>query len=394
MRVGMAPALLASVLGIAACARTSVPGVSEKEIVLGITAPLSGPAAAWGSVSAGARAWAAHVNDAGGVHGRQIKVIVKDDGYTPGRAVSNLTEMKESVFAIVGLLGTAVINASKDVVAEAGIPVLFPTANPRVWAKQKPEDVRRVFVVYPDYDSEGGFMAEMLAQQIGARKAAVFYQNDDYGKEALAGLKRGAPANGVSVVAEVPYELQDREMSLQAVKLQEAGADVVVLFSTATHGANVVKELARLGQRPRLYASFVLADHHVMFRLLGEFWEGAYFNTFVPLIGEPGADRILEPLLVKDESLKGREGFATLGALEMMLTVEGLERAGPHPTRESFVAALEGLRDWSPVEGMAPVTFGAGRRHGLNALRLVRAGKAADRSFTLLTEYRSFPPLF
>ena len=196
------------------------------------------------------------------------------------------------------------------------------------------------------------------------------------------------------MVAEVPYELQDREMSLQAVKLKEATADAVVLFSTTTHGANVAKEMARLGYRPTLYASFTLADHHTMFRLLGELYEGAYFDTFLPLVGEPGTDQILASLLAKDESLRGREGFAILGALEMMLTVEGLERAGKHPTRESFVTALEGIRDWKPVPGLAPVSFGPGRRHGLNSLRLARAGRAADRSFTLLTEYRSFPPLF
>ncbi len=394
MKAAIPPALLVSLLGLMACARTGVPGVTEKEIVLGITAPLSGPAAAWGSVSAGARAWAAHVNAEGGVHGRLLKVVVKDDGYAPGRAVTNLTEMKDSVFAIVGLLGTAVINATKDIVAEAGIPVVFPTANPRVWAKQKPEDVRGVFVVYPDYEAEGAFIAEMLATQVKAKRAAVFYQNDDYGKEGLAGLKRGAAGAGVSVAAEVPYELQDREMSLQAVKLKEAGSDAVVLFSSATHGANVVKEMARQGYRPALYSSFPLADHHVMFRLLGELWEGAYFNTFVPLVGERATDEIVARLLAQDESLKGREGFAVLGALEMMLTVEGLTRAGPHPTRESFVAALEGIRDWEPVEGMAPVSFGPHRHHGHNAVRLVRAEKAADRSFTLLTEYRSFPPLF
>jgi branched-chain amino acid transport system substrate-binding protein len=198
----------------------------------------------------------------------------------------------------------------------------------------------------------------------------------------------------VSVAASVPYELQDREMSLQAVKLKESGADAVVLFSTTTHGATVVKEMAKLAYRPALYASFTLADHHTMFRLLGELYEGAYFDTFLPLVGEPGTEEILATLLEKDASLKGREGFAILGALEMMLAVEGLKRAGPSPTRESFVEALEGIRDWKPVPGLAPVSFGPGRRHGLNSLRLARAERAADRSFSLLTEYRSFPPLF
>jgi ABC-type branched-subunit amino acid transport system substrate-binding protein len=394
MKAPIPRALLASVLVLAACTRSRVPGVSDSEVVLGMSAPLSGPAAAWGSLSAGARAWAAHVNAEGGVEGRQIKVIVKDDGYTPSRAVGNLTEMKDSVFAIVGLLGTAVVNATKDLVAEAEIPVVFPTANPRLWAGQKPEDLRRVFVVYPDYDSEGAYMAERLAHEVKAKTVAVFYQNDDYGKEGLGGLRRAAAGAGLAVTAAVPYELQDREMSLQAVTLKQSGADAVVLFSTTTHGANVVKEMAKLGYRPALYASFVLADHYTMFRLLGELYEGAFFDTFLPLVGEPGTEEILKVLLAIDPSLKGREGFALLGALEMMLTVEGLERAGRDLTRESFVAALEGVREWKPLPGLAPVSFGPGRRHGQNSLRLVRAGRAADLSFSVLTEYRSFAPLF
>src|SRR5262245_48734330 len=200
MNAAIARALLASVLGLAAgCTRARVPGVSDGEVVFGITAPLSGPAAAWGSLSAGARAWATHVNAEGGVEGRQIKVIVKDDGYTPGRAVANLTEMKDSVFAIVGLLGTAVVNATKGLVAEAELPVVFPTANPRLWAGQKPEDLRRVFVVYPDYDSEGAYMAERLVHEVKAKTVAVFYQNDDYGREGLAGLRRGAAEGGLMV---------------------------------------------------------------------------------------------------------------------------------------------------------------------------------------------------
>jgi hypothetical protein len=155
-----------------------------------------------------------------------------------------------------------------------------------------------------------------------------------------------------------------------------------------------VKEMAKLSYRPTLYASFTLADHHTMFRLLGELYEGAYFDTFLPLVGEPGTEAILATILEKDGALKGREGFAILGALEMMLAVEGLKRAGKSPTRESFVTALEGIRDWQPMPGVAPVSFGPGRRHGLNALRLARADRAADRSASLITEYRSFDPLF
>jgi branched-chain amino acid transport system substrate-binding protein len=377
-----------------ACSRPSGPGLSDREVILGMTAPLSGPAAAWGTVSRGAQAWAAHVNAGGGVHGRQIRVVVKDDGYLPGRAVANLTEMKDSTFAVVGLTGTAVLNATKDVVAEAAIPVVFPFGNPRVWARQPRAKVERVFAVYPDYESEGAFLAEQAVTRGGAHTLAVFYQNDDYGKDGLAGLRRGLQRVGAALVAEVPYDLQDREMSIHALKIKDAGSDAVVLFSTTTHGASLVKEMAKVGYRPIIFASFPLGDRQVMFRLLGELWEGAYFDVNASVVGEPEADRVLQVLLQEDPTLKGREGFALNGATAMSLAVEGLRRGGRDLSRESFVAGLEGLRDWTPEGLGAPITFGPGRRHGLNCVRLLRAGPAAEASFTVVTPYQSFGPLF
>jgi hypothetical protein len=111
-------------------------------------------------------------------------------------------------------------------------------------------------------------------------------------------------------------------------------------------------------------------------------------------VGEPEADRVLHVLLEQDPTLKGREGFALNGATAMSLAVEGLRRGGRDLSRESFVAGLEGLRDWTPEGLSAPITFGPGRRHGLNCVRLLRAGPAAEASFTVVTPYQSFAPLF
>ncbi len=123
-------------------AQASVPGVSDTEVVLGLTTPLSGPAAVWGTTALAAEAWAKHVNEQGGVHGRKIKTVLKDDGYNPGRAVANVGELKDSVFALVGLLGTAILNANKDNVAEAKLPTIWPYGNPQIFAKQPREKLR------------------------------------------------------------------------------------------------------------------------------------------------------------------------------------------------------------------------------------------------------------
>jgi len=205
LRVLGAALLVAPLATTAALAQSKAPGVTDTEVTLGITTPLSGPAAAWGTTALGAEAWAKHVNEQGGVHGRKIKMVMKDDGYNPGRAVANINEMKDSVFAVVGLLGTAVLNANNDNIADAKLPTIWPYGNPQVFAKQPREKLRTVFMVYPDYSDEGEFLLLQAAKLAGAKKVAVFYQHDDYGKGGLDGVKRGVGKAGgsVALVADV-----------------------------------------------------------------------------------------------------------------------------------------------------------------------------------------------
>ena len=392
----LAIALLAVVLAAGlAHAQGRTPGVTDTEVVIGLTTPLSGPAAVWGTTALAAEAWAKYINEQGGVQGRKIKTVVRDDGYNPGKAVANVNEFKDSVFAVVGLLGTAVLNANKDNIAEAKLPTIWPYGNPQVFAKQPREKIRTVFMAYPDYADEGEFLIQQAAKLEGAKKVTVFFQNDDYGKGGLEGVKRGLKKlSGVSVVGEVSYEVTDRELSTHALKLRESGADTLVLYATPVQGATLVKELVKIGHRPKMFASFPLGDRDTMFRLVGEAWEGAYYNVTGAVPGEPEADRVLDILLKQDPKLKGRESFALAGVVGMMATVEGLKRAGKNLTRDSFIEAMETFRDWTPEKLTPPISWGPNRRHGLNAVRLMQAKRAADASFSVVTGYQIFPPHF
>ena len=388
--------LVLAMSAASAWAQAKVPGVTDTEVVIGATTPLSGPAAAWGTTALGAEAWAKHVNEQGGVHGRKIRVDLKDDGYNPGRSVANVNDLKDSVFALVGLLGTAVLNANKDNIAEAKLPTIWPYGNPQIFAKQPREKLKYVFMVYPDYGDEGEFLVQQAAKLEKAKKVAVFFQNDDYGKGGLEGVKRGVKGLGgaVSIAAEVSYEVADRELGTHALKIKDSGADTVVFYSTVTHGANLIKEMAKVGYRPKIFASFPLGDRHTMFRLLGDLWEGAYYNVTGAVPGEPEADRIIEILLKQEPKFKGRESFALAGAVAMMATVEGLKRAGRNLTRENFIEAMESIKNWTPEKITAPITWGPNRRHGLNPIRMQRANKAADASFSTITGYQNFPSHF
>jgi ABC-type branched-subunit amino acid transport system substrate-binding protein len=395
-RTRLAVLALALWLALAGLAFAQAPGVTDTEIAIGVTTPLSGPAAAWGNTGIAMEAWAKYLNEQGGIHGRKVRVVLKDDGYVPGRAMANLTEMKDSVFLNVGLLGSAILNAAKDFPHEHKFPVVNPYGNPAIWARLPRERLRYVFVNYPDYADEGEFLVTHAANALGIRKVAVFFQNDDYGKGGLEGVRRGVKALGgkASIVAEVPYELTDRELGTHALKLKDSGAEAVIIYATITHGANLVKEMAKVGYRPKPVASFPLGDHLIMFRLLGSLWEGAYYNVLGAVAGEPEADRVLEILTRVEPKLKGRENTALAGAVAMMLAAEGLRRAGRNLTREAFVEGMEQIKNFSPERLTAPITFGPGRRHGLNAVRLMRAESADKLKVTPVTGYQIFPPHF
>jgi branched-chain amino acid transport system substrate-binding protein len=391
----LSAAMLSLFLVTSTAQAAPVPGVTDTEITIGITGPLSGPAAAWGTIALASAAYANHVNQQGGIHGRKLKIVLKDDGYNPGRAVANFNEMKDSVFAVVGTVGTAVLNANKDLVAEAGLPLIYPLGNVQVFAKQPREKVRTVFQVYPDYADEAEFLVGQAAKQEGVKKLGFFGQNDDYGKQGLDGAKRGIAKNpGVALVGEVFYEVTDRELGTQALKMKDSGAEAILLYSTATHGAGLIKEMAKVGYRPKIFASFTLYDRDTMFRLLGDLWEGAYFDTAIALRGEPAADRIIDIVTKADPKLKGREGFCVQGGADVLILVEGLKRAGKDLTREKFVEAMQTISNYTE-EGLVPgITFSPTRHHGLNAVRLMRAGKATDATVKQITPWQTFAPLF
>ncbi len=371
-----------------------VPGVTDKEVVVGVTTPLSGPAALWGGTGLGMKAWAEYVNAQGGVNGRKIKVIIKDDGYNPARALANLQEMKGEVFAVCGLLGTAILNASKDFFAENKIPLITAYGDVRIWTKVPKDKLKYVFIAYPDYEDEADYITKYGVNKLGCEKIAIFYQNDDYGKMAKEGVEKGLKAAGKGkLVGAVPYEITERALSTHALKLKETGADTVIIYATPTHGALILKEMAKVGYRPKALTTFTLGDP-IMYKVAGEAWEGTYI-ALPGNSGTPGADeaanKAVEKLLKYDPKLKGKEYLALFGAVSMMHFVEGLKNAGKELTPETLIKGMEKIKDWKPEGIGAPVTYGPDRRHGVNASRMSQARKGMH---VPIADFTIFKPRF
>jgi ABC-type branched-subunit amino acid transport system substrate-binding protein len=372
-----------------------VPGVTDKEIVVGVTTPLSGPAALWGTTGKGIKAWAEHVNAKGGVHGRKIKVIVKDDGYNPTRALANLEEMKGKVFAVCGLLGTAICGATKDFFPENKIPCITPYGNVRIWAAQPKDKLKWIFVAYPDYEDEAEYITKYATGKLGCKKLAFFYQNDDYGKGGLAGATKALKELGgkAEMIGTVSHELSERALESHALKLKKTGAEAVIIYTTPIHGALISKAMAKVGYMPKRLVTFPLADP-IMYKIAGESWEGTYLalpgNSGVPG-KEAEATKVAEVLLKYDAGIKGKEYLGLFGAMSMMHLVKGLENAGKDLTTESFIAGMEKIKDWKPEGVGAPVTYNQDRRFGVNASRM---GIAKNGETCPLEPYTIFKPRF
>jgi len=385
---GVIVAALLVLVATATVAQTQERGVTDTEIVIGSSQPLSGPAAFWGQgVGGGMDAYLKWINDQGGINGRKIRLVLRDDSYLPPRAVANVRELveRERVFAIVSLIGSANAFAVRDYIIENQVLWITPTADGNMWAGFK--EKKYLFVTYPGYVDEGRILTTYAAKNEGVKSVAVFYQNDLYGQKGLLGVKRGVAETRIRLAAAVPYEVTDRDLSGQALKLRQSGADAVILYATPTQGALIVREMAKIGYAPKLFASFTLADP-IMFQLAGDAWNGIILTAYFPVPGsDPRVDAMLDTLLKVNPQLRASPFNALAGVSFIEPFIEALRRTGPTVTKDGVVRALESLRNWNG-DVIRGVTFGPNRRQGLNRIYII---KSENRQYRKLTDWIEYP---
>ncbi len=236
-------------------------GASDSEVRLGMTMPYSGPGSAYGILGKVNEAYFAMINERGGIQGRKIKLITYDDQYSPPRtaeAVRRLVEQDE-VLAVYGNLGSAPNAAIQRYMNTKKVPqILLSVGADRF---NDPQGSPWTMPFMPSYIAEGRLYGRNIAQTLPKAKVAVLYQNDDFGKDLLKGLKSAlAEKGGASVVAEASYELSDPTVDSQIIRLQASGADVFVNFSSARAAAQAIRKVYDIGWRPtQQYLSYVAA---------------------------------------------------------------------------------------------------------------------------------------
>ncbi len=248
--------IVTATLGIAAVAASPVaaqkkydPGASDSEIKIGNIMPYSGPASAYAEIGKTEAAYFRKVNAEGGVNGRKINFISYDDSYSPPKTVEQARKLVESdeVLLIFQSLGTAHNTAIERYMNAKKVPQLFVATGATKW--NDPKHFPWTMGWQPNYESEAHIYADYLLKNHPQGKIGVLYQNDDYGKDYLKGLKDGL--NGkMGIVAEVPYETSDPTVDSQVINIKASGADVFFNVGTPKFAAQAIKKVAELGWKP------------------------------------------------------------------------------------------------------------------------------------------------
>lgn len=261
MRLSLASASLALGLAFAAPAwaqKKYDPGASDTEIKIGQTMPYSGPASAYGTIGKAEAAYFKKINDEGGINGRKINFISLDDGYTPPKTVELVRRLVEQdeVLLVFQTLGTASNTAIQKYLNAKKVPQLFVASGATKW--NDPQGNPWTMGWQPNYQTETTIYAKHILRTKPNAKIGVLFQNDDYGKDYLKGLKDGLGDKAKTmIVAEVSYEVSDPTVDSQIVQLQGAGADVFVNITTPKFAAQAIRKAFDIGWKPVQYLNNV-----------------------------------------------------------------------------------------------------------------------------------------
>jgi len=236
-------------------------GASDTEIKIGNIMPYSGPASAYGQIGRTEAAYFKKINDAGGINGRKINFISYDDAYSPPKAVEQARKLVESdeVLFVFNSLGTPSNSAIQKYMNSKKVPQLFVATGATKW--NDPKDYPWTMGWQPNYQSETRIYARYLLKNKPDAKIAVLYQNDDYGKDYLKGLKDGLGAKAAAmIVAEESFETSEPTIDSHIVKLKSSNADVFVNIATPKFAAQAIKKVAEVGWKPLHFLNNVSAS--------------------------------------------------------------------------------------------------------------------------------------
>lgn len=366
------PLVLAAVTAVA-----SQSASAASELVIGQVAPLTGTIAGTGDeYVAGAAAYFAHVNANGGIYGRKLRVVVKDDSYKPDQTVAQTRQLlaEDNPLALFGFVGTGNVLAlnKNKILEDAGIALLAPYTG----AQDLREPMNpNIFHIRASYTDETARMVEHL-HTIGVRKFAVMYQDDPFGKSGLAGAERALEKLGLKAVARGGYDRtkpEDVDAAVNAISAAQPDAIIMVAVNRAS--AAFVKKIREKGSRARLFSISVVNFKELLKNAGEDTVRGVGISQVMP---SPYSQlvpvaREFQTLMAKYQPNKVVSYASMESFIAAKVLVEAIRRAGGNPTRDKVISQLEKLSAYDV--GGFKLNFGPGNRVGSNFVEVTVIGQ-------------------
>jgi branched-chain amino acid transport system substrate-binding protein len=326
------------------------PGITDAEIKIGQTVPYSGPASAFSSYGRAMAGYFQMLNEKGGINGRKVNLISLDNAFSPPKALEQTRKLVEGdgVLAEVGTVGTVPNVATQKYLNQNKIPQVFISAGGRRF--NDPKNFPWTVPSYPGFEMEGATFGNFIVNKIPNAKIAVLYQNDDYGKDYLAGLKRALSTDGsVKIVAEASYELSDPTVDSEVIRLKASGADTLIYFTTPKFAAQAVKKATELNWKPAQFLASPVNSVSVLSAAGLENVQGAFTTQFTKQAGDPA--------WAEDPEVKAYVAFmkqwarndspqdfiALSGYVNAEIIAHALQRCGNNLTRENLLNQATGF---------------------------------------------------
>jgi len=346
-------------------------GVTDKTVKIGAYNALTGPIPLTGKqMATGWQAAVQAINDAGGIRGRKLELIVEDDGYEPSRAMAAARKLveRDEVLLMTGL-GTPTTVVAARYLEQAKVPLLFPMGASSTQLNQA--GLKQLFMVHPAYLTQAEIIVGWMLDNAGVKKPCIIYQLDPAGEDHLLGMKKATQARNVQITAAEGFERGTSDFAAPVLKLKNAGCDLIYTATVLEASARIVTAADRMQFKPK-FAGFTTQADATLIKLLGPLAEGFYAADILarPESTDPAIKTYLANL--KKFSPDAEPTFFTSYAYAaMMLIGEAIKDAGDQPTREKVLAGLE---KWNPKASalMGPVVFSPTDHDGKRTLYMIQ----------------------
>jgi branched-chain amino acid transport system substrate-binding protein len=339
-------------------------GATDIEIKIGNIMPYSGPASAYGVIGKTEAAYFNKINAEGGINGRKINFISYDDGYSPPKAVEQARKLVESdeVLLIFNPLGTPSNSAIEKYMNAKKVPQLFVATGASKW--DEPKQFPWTMGWQPSYQSEARIYAKYLLKNKPDAKIGVLYQNDDFGKDYLKGLKDGLGAKTSMIVAEEGYETSEPTIDNHIVKLKASGADVFISITTPKFAAQAIKKLAEMNWTPLQILTNVSSSVGAVLKPAGfENSQGILSANYgkdaadPQWNNDPGMKKFFDFLAKYYPDANKLDGSVVYGYGAAQTMVKVLQMCGDDLTRENVMKQAASLKNFAPDTILPGITI-------------------------------------